>query len=118
MIPSPEYNNWEAPFQSELHQAEMARAIGNEGKARVCARRAAGIAISEYLRRWGISPPGSSAYDILKFFQSNPDVPNNAKSIAGHFLERVDANFSLASDVDLIQDARWLAQELLLQNQS
>ena len=80
MIPSPKYNNWEARFQSELHQAEMARALGNEGKARVCARRAAGI--------------------------------------AGHFLERVETNFTLPSDVDLIQDARWLAQKLLLQNQS
>jgi len=118
MIPSPKYNNWEAPFQSELHQAEMARALGNEGKARVCARRAAGIAISEYLRRRDISPPGSSAYNILKFFQSNLEVPNDARGIAGHFLERVDTNYTLPSDVDLIQDARWLAQKLLLQNQS
>jgi hypothetical protein len=116
MIPSPNYNDWEARFQSEVRQAEMARAIGNEGKARVCARRAAGIAIGEYFRHRDISPPVSGAYNILKYFQSNPDVPDEARSIAGHFLEQVDTNFTLPVDVDLIQDSRWLVQNLVLQN--
>jgi hypothetical protein len=117
MIPSQIYNDWEARFQSEIHQAEMARALGNEGKARVCSRRAAGIAIGEYFRQRGISPPDTSAYNILKFFQSNPDMPDDARSIAGHFLERVDTKFTLPGDVDLIQDALWLAQKLVYKNQ-
>ncbi len=117
MIPSPTNNDWERRFESEVQQAEMARAIGNEGKARVCARRAAGIAIGEYFRQRGISPPVSSAFNILKFFQSNPDVPDDARTIAGRFLERVDTKFTLPVDIDLIQDARWLAEKLVLQNQ-
>jgi hypothetical protein len=117
MTPSPENNDWEARFQSEIHLAEKARAIGNEGKARVCARRAAGIVIGEYYRHRGITPPDSSAYNILKFFYSNPDVPDDAKTITGHFLERIDTNFTLPGDVDLIQDARVLAQYLVLRNQ-
>jgi len=118
MIPPPKNNDWEVRFQSELYLAEMARSLGNEGKARVCARRAAGIVINEYLRRLGLSPPDSSAYNTLKYFQSNPDTPEDAELIAGHFLERVDTNFMLPGQVDLIQDARWLAQKLLLQNQT
>jgi hypothetical protein len=117
MTPPPDNNDWEARFQSEVQHAEMAHAIGNEGKARVCARRAAGIAIGEYLRFRGIAPPDSSAYNILKFFQSNPDMPSDAKIITGHFLERVDTDFSLPGDIDLIQDARWLAKNLVLRNQ-
>jgi hypothetical protein len=117
MIPSQRDNAWEAHFQSEVHQAEMARATGNEGKARVCARRAAAIAIGEYFRHKGVSPPVSSAYNILKFFQSYSDVPDDARSIAGHFLQRVDTQFTLPGDLDLIQDAKWLAQKLVLKNQ-
>jgi len=117
MIPSPKYDDWEAHFQSEVRQAELARAAGNEGKARVCARRAAGVAVGEYFRRRGIFPPVSGAYNILKFFQSSSDVPDDARSIAAHFLERVDVEFNLPIDIDLIQDALWLAQELVFQSQ-
>ena len=37
----------------EFERAASARRKGNEGQARVCARRAAGIAIREYLIRRG-----------------------------------------------------------------
>jgi hypothetical protein len=53
----------------------------------------------------------------LKFFQSIPDMPDDAKTITGHFLERVDTDFMLPDDVDLIQDARWLAYNLVLPHQ-
>jgi len=116
MIPSPKYDDWEMRFKSEVQQAENARASGNEGKARVCARRAAGIAVGEYFKHRGITPPDSSAYNILKFFYSDPDAPNDARTITGHFLERVDTDFTLPGEIDLIQDARWLAQKLVLHN--
>ena len=40
---------WEAFYKAEMQNAEAARRSGNEGKARVCARRAAGAVIGEYL---------------------------------------------------------------------
>ena len=40
--------DWQAEIQAELEKAQQARARGNEGQARVCARRAAGIAAREY----------------------------------------------------------------------
>jgi hypothetical protein len=117
MMRSPNSTDWEALFQTELQQAESARSSGNEGKARVCARRAAGIIINEYFTRKGISKPGPSAYDALRFFQTLAEIPDNVHKITNHFLERVDPDFALPDDVDLIQDARWLAQSLLSQSQ-
>ncbi|MBM2849365.1 MAG: hypothetical protein HW418_2307 [Anaerolineales bacterium] len=41
----------QATVERELAQAHKARAAGNEGQARVCARRAAGIALREWYKR-------------------------------------------------------------------
>ena len=43
-------------------RAVQAREHGNEGQARSVARRAAGIAIREYLTRQAIRPPSTRAY--------------------------------------------------------
>jgi hypothetical protein len=118
MNPSAKDNGWESLFDFELQQAEFARLIGNEGKARVCARRAVGIIFNEYFRQKGIITPGPSAYDAIRFFQTLPEFSDDLHNIAGHFIERVDTNFGLPAEVDLIQDARWLAQRLLPQMQA
>jgi len=41
----------QATVERKLAQAHKARAAGNEGQARVCARRAAGIAVREWYKR-------------------------------------------------------------------
>ena len=56
---------WPTNLQKEFDMAERARANNNEGQARVCARRAAGIAIREYLARKGMRPLSTSSYDLL-----------------------------------------------------
>src|SRR6185503_15612524 len=55
--------DWQAKLQAEFDRAEQARANRNEGQARVCARRAAGIAIREYFTRKGTAAPSASAVD-------------------------------------------------------
>lgn len=97
----------------ELQQAEAARSAGNEGKARVCARRAAGIAAAEYLNRLGDPHLGPSAYDRLQYLYEIADLPPYVRMLAGHFLERVNQEFTLPIEMDLIADARQLAAELL-----
>ena len=105
--------SWEHRFQSELHQAESARAAGNEGKARVCARRAAGIIIGEFFQRRGGLQPGPSAYDRLKFLRQEPEISPEIRAVAGHFLIRITPEHELPVEVDLIAKARWLKTELL-----
>ena len=100
-------------MQIEFDRAAQARERGNEGQARVCARRAAGIAIREYLTRQGIRPPSSSAYDLLNLIKEDPHLSSDLKQIAEHLTLRVTEEFKLPVDADLVAEARTFCEELL-----
>ena len=100
-------------INAEFEKAEQARARGNEGQARVCARRAAGIAIREYLNREGIRPPSTSAVDLLNLLKDDPLLSADLNLIADHLTLRVTEEFKLPVDADLIAEARVLCDELL-----
>jgi hypothetical protein len=104
---------WVEDYQKEIEHAEQARASGNEGMARVCARRAAGIVIGEYLTRHGYSAATHSAYERVKLFCSLPDVQQGDKDMAGHFLLRVSKDGGFAEGIDLINDVKILEKALL-----
>ena len=106
-------STWQTTFEKEILQAESARAAGNEGMARVCARRAAGVVAGEYLRRHGLSTANPSAYARLKFLSQIPQTPPTIQEIVDHFIMKIDFNHSLPVRADLIDEARWLANELL-----
>ena len=102
-----------AEIASEIERAEQARQRGNEGQARVCARRAAGIAIREYLHRKGIRPPSPSAIDLLNLIKDEPHLSPDLKLIADHLTLRVNEEFKLPIQADLIAEARKFCMELL-----
>lgn len=104
---------WQIRFTEELRQAKAAREAGNEGMARVCARRAAGIAAGEYLRRHSLTLSNPSAYARLKFLIQLPQTPPAVQEVINHFLLRINPDRSLPIQADLIAEARWLANELL-----
>ena len=104
---------WRERASSELIQAEAARHSGNEGKARVCARRSAGHVIGEYLERQSIPVSSASAIVRLQQLASLEDADPQAREIAGHFLLRITPDHNLPVEVDLIAEARWLAEHLL-----
>lgn len=108
-----ETSGWRSRANAEIEQAEKARSNGNEGMARVCARRAAGIIIGEYLDREGISQTGRSAYARLKILRDLPSLSEEIQEVAGHFLVRINPDHSLPLDVDLIAEVHWLAKTLL-----
>ena len=93
--------------------AADARAAQNEGKARVCARRAAGVAIREYLTRRGIEPPSTSAYDLLKFLDELNETPADLRQATVYLRLRVTEEFRLPVDVDLIAEAKKICDALL-----
>lgn len=105
--------NWKTLVLAELEQAKTARQIGNEGKARVCARRAAGIAIGEYVANQNLPNPGRSAYDRLKFIASHPEVTPRAREISQHLILRVNEEFRLPAETDLIAETYELIQTLV-----
>lgn len=106
-------SNWQTEIDAELEKASQARQRGNEGQARVCARRAAGIAIREYLARRGIRPPSASAYDLLNLIKDDTHLPSSLKVIADHLTVRVTEEFKLPLQVDLVADAKDFCDELL-----
>lgn len=103
----------QSQIQAEFDKAAQARRQENEGQARVCARRAAGIAIREYLSRRRIRPASLSAYDLLNLIKDEPALPADLKRIADHLTVRVTEEFKLPVDVDLVAEAKYFCDELL-----
>ncbi|HSL30957.1 MAG TPA: hypothetical protein VK900_17280 [Anaerolineales bacterium] len=100
-------------IQAEFEKAEAARAGGNEGRARVCARRAAGIAVREYMLRQGLRPQSASAYDLLNTVKIDPQFSPQLRDIADHLTLRVDEEFKLPVNADLIAEAKIFCKQLL-----
>lgn len=105
--------SWRQELESEFASAQAARARGNEGQARVCARRAAGIAIREYLARRGQPQRKRSAYDLLNTMKSDPATPPDLQPLLEHLTLRVTEEFRLPVEADLVADARALCRALL-----
>jgi hypothetical protein len=97
----------------ELEQAQAARLTGNEGRARVCARRAAGIAARDFLTRNRVPLRGQSAIDALRALAEFPGLAPDLATAAVHLTVRVTEEFVLPMDADLIADARLLCERLL-----
>ena len=107
--------DWHSGVDKELEHAEQARAHGNEGRARVCARRAAGILAREYYSRLGGAPRTSSAVELLRRLQADSTLPAAARELVQHLTQQVDTSFRLPADVDLLGDVRRL-QDMLFEN--
>jgi hypothetical protein len=101
-------------FEGEIKRAVEARTSGNEGKARVCARRAAGIAIGEYFHRRSI-PFAPSAIKRIEAFGHLPGISPQVIEIVNHLLEQVDQDHNLPAEIDLIAEVRILFKALELE---
>ena len=102
----------QSQIQAELQKAVRARLIGKEGQARVCSRRAAGLATRAYLVRQGQVVRTTSAYDLLKLLTEDLSLPVSIAQAAAHLTLRVDEQFKMPLDMDLISDARKLCDYL------
>ena len=106
-------SDWKNDLNAEFERAAQARIQKNEGQMRVCARRAAGIAIREYLTRQGKRPPSLSAYDLLNLIKADITLSPTLRLIADHLTVRVTEEFKLPVDAALVAEARTLCQTLL-----
>ncbi len=97
----------------ELDRARRARERGNEGQARVCARRAAGLAVRAYYALQGKTILTSNAYDLLRLLAQDEQIAAEARACALRLTLRVTSEFKLPIEADLIQDAEQLAKALL-----
>jgi hypothetical protein len=106
-------SKWFQEFQKEIEQAKAAREAGNEGMARVCARRAAGVVVGEYFHLKGVNLGKMGAYDRLHYLINQTSTPPEIRRIAEHFVLRVTPERTLPVEADLIAEARWLFTTLL-----
>ncbi len=105
--------DWKEQAQNELQMASTARRSGNEGRARVCARRAAGHVIGEYLSRSNILLETESALDRLRYLQTSPQISSHQRQTIEHFLVHTTPEHELPIEADLIADVDLLARQLL-----
>jgi len=91
---------------TELQNASEARASGLEGRARVCARRAAGLAIKEFLMEKYNSFQSISLFDLIVDQTARDLMPPQLFDSLDRLSLRVNEQFQLPAGVDLISDAK------------
>jgi hypothetical protein len=107
-------------IRAELELADAARSAGNEGRARVCARRAAGMAARDFLNRHHIAVdnsvqggiPSNSAYEVLKTLAAFPGLAPHLRQSIVNLTMRVTPEFQLPRGIDLIDEAHKLIEGL------
>lgn len=101
----------ESQFWYEYHNAQASEASGMEGRARVCARRAASILLRDHLQRKNELSLGMNSLDIIKYVQES-SAPSDLSTLLSHFTEKVNEGYQLPSKTDLVASLFQLAQML------
>lgn len=93
-------------IEQELDAAEAALKIGNEGKARVCARRAVAIAAEAWLARHSVQAGQTDAMAHLRRIQEDDSFPSSIRQAAERLTTTVTRRDSAPFTSDPIGDAR------------
>lgn len=96
----------------ELEKAYLIRQKGNEGMSRVLARRAAGLAIREYLVNKDIDLKGRSLNTLLKDVDVRKMIPLQAHEALDRLSMRIGMDFSFPVYIDLLSDAKTVIELL------
>lgn len=98
---------------TELARAQQAREEGNEGKRRVCARRAAGAVLVWWAEATGRRGWPPDALALLRRLGQEEDVPGNIRAAAERLTARITPDFRPPHAEDPADDARLLIGWLL-----
>ena len=99
-------------IREELLLAKQSRLEGNEGRARVCARRAAGTAVKLYLENKGLTIGSENALQSLDKLRSETELPPRVQTAVNWLVQRVDQSYRLPAEIDLIKEA-WIVLEFI-----
>ena len=98
--------------QEELLLAKQSRKEGNEGRARVCARRAAGAAAQAYLKNHNKPTSPENVFQSLKSLKKIENLPDRVLLAIYRLTLRVDEDHQLPAEIDLIAEANILIEYL------
>ena len=99
-------------IEEELRQASHWRREGNEGRAWVCARRAAGWAVGNYRRRSSHTDVDDDAYKQLIWLRDQTDEDRQLREAADRLCTKVREDFELPHNEDPLEDARLIIDGL------
>lgn len=110
--------DWKSAITQELARGEAARQRGNEGMARVCARRAAGWAVQAYLGQRGVDLNTTSVLEHFRHLQNEAATEAELRPLLEHLLQpklrpNLEEDSYFPEDIDLLADARRLISLLL-----
>lgn len=103
-----------ALIEQELAVAEVAWKDGNEGKARVCARRAVALATQAWLAHLPDSPRRGDAMEHLRQIRQHPSLLLPIRQAAERLSTTVTRLYSAPFTTDPIGDARVIVAHLAL----
>ena len=96
-----------------MEYAHKARSDGNEGMARVCARRAAGWAIGAYQQaQMEVANAHHSAYLLLHWFQSQEQFELDDRQAASRLTTQINHAHDLPHPEDPIIDAQQIVDSI------
>jgi len=99
-------------IEQELAAAEAAWKDANEGKARVCARRAVALATEAWLARFPVRRWCGDAMDHLRQIQQDASLPLPIRQAAERLSTTVTRRHSAPFTTDPIRDARLIIAHL------
>ncbi len=99
--------------EQEFAAARQAAAAGNDGMARVCARRAAGAAIAFWLQLNERPGWGTDAMSRIRFLEADPAFPKDVREAAMRLTARVTPKFTPQYATDPIEDSATIIRHLL-----
>ena len=99
-------------IQQEILTARESADEGNDGKARVCARRAAGWAIQWFVSRNARPGWRTDAMSQLKHLQGDETFPSDVREAARRLSTRISDRFEYSPSADPIEDAIIIINEI------
>ncbi|HMD13821.1 MAG TPA: hypothetical protein VKI62_04285 [Bacteroidota bacterium] len=99
-------------IQQEISTARESVEVGNEGKARVCARRAAGWAIQWFVSRNARPDWRIDAMSQLRLLQGDESFSNDIRDAARRLSTRISDRFEYSPSADPIEDAIIIINEI------
>ena len=101
-------------IEHELATARIALTAGNDGKTRVCARRAAGQAITWFCSKYPRPDWRTDAMSQLRHLQEDESFPPNVRDAAVRLTTRISESFTYPSSTDPIADARIIVDAIMI----
>ena len=89
--------NWLDEIELELNRGHDAERVGNEGKARTAARRAVGMAVTEYQKRQAVNAYGADVMRQLQGIAEDESLPNEVRGAASRLQTRISQEFTSPS---------------------